>query len=413
MKTQKGFKLANNIFTLVRILSTFVFLSFVALVMMLVGFPWYLSVFLFSFALLLLVLQIRNTRKALAEVKTPDSEPDTFTGGEIREEENPFKKQGGFGLLGVIIAITVIGLIIGAGYVLVQKKSDNGTQIDITEKSNTDSTLGEKEGKRLIKEQKKRPVESRLLDCGEDIDCFISAQKSGRDAKVKFISAVSPFTATLMETKFIKNEGEHIYHQKTVSNDISVENYIKMFKAKASPSEIAKLNAMSDSQIKAQLTAMKKWSEQSLKARKDAERSCVYDKPSDLTALLKKWEEGSFSNKDWDFARVCVNRNLLENPDCTLQPASSGPDEKPSSLRLSEISIANSASSMSFSVVNFKGSASNVLWKAGNSGIVKISPNTGKTVKITPVSPGKTKLIITDSAVNNCQISIPVTVNSR
>jgi len=413
MKAQKGVKLASNVFILVKILSTFVFLSFVALVMMLIGFPWYLPTFIFSFALLLLVLQIRNTRKALSEAKNPDPEPDTFSGREISEEKGSFKGQEGFGLLAVVAIIAVIGFALAGGYLLTQKAPK--TEKQNNENQTTSTAVSEKDTQEpAVKKNTKQAASRQALDCEKDFDCFIEAQKNGKDAKVKFVSLRNPFMATLMQTKFYKNKNEYIYHQTMIPNEYSVKDYIKDFKAKASPKEVAKLETMSDSQIEAQLASMKKWSEQAMGAQKDTERSCVYDKPSNLIAFLKKWETGSFSNKDWDFATLCVNRNLLENPDCTLQPASSGPNEKPSSLRVSEISVNRRAvSAFSFGVSGFSGGESEVAWRIENKNIARLSAFNGKDVKIIPTGVGKTNLVVTDTSVKDCQITVPVTVTGN
>ena len=381
-KIVKRIGVAGSIFTLFKIVASFIFLSVIAIVLALFGLPWYIWISMLAFAILLLVLQIKRVKRIMSvDVNSQDSYSDTIN--TINKQ-----KQGGFAFIVAIVIAIIIGLVFVVGYMQLKKGQDKGSQVSTQTAVKT------------------------ILDCGKDIDCFIKAQKNKKDAKVKFVSVSNPFMATIMETKFYKKGNKYIYHQTVAPNEYGVDEYIEDFRAKASSEEVAKLNAMPREEIKARLESMKKWSGQALSMKKDMEKSCIYDDPAGLISILQKWKTGSLSNKDWDFARVCVNRNLFENPDCTLQPASSGPEDKPSSLRLSEIKInKNAVTSFSFGAANFKGEENEVLWRVENKSVAEVSPSSGKSVKITPVGLGETKLIITDSTVDNCQISIPIIVN--
>lgn len=126
----------------------------------------------------------------------------------------------------------------------------------------------------------------------ENFDCFIEASEDCDPAKLSYTASVELFgmmsTATThMELKGMEDD-KCIYYQRTESSSVEFTDELvqQMLDSGLTQEEIDQQEQISNEA--AQETA-------------GMEKTCKFD-TDDLTDILERWKQGSFSTEDWDVA---------------------------------------------------------------------------------------------------------------
>lgn len=77
---------------------------------------------------------------------------------------------------------------------------------------------------------------------------------------------------------------------------------------------------------------------------------------------------------------------------------------------LLNVTLAKGVSSQ-ITALGFKGLENKISWIVKDTKIATVSPSTGKTAQLKSVGLGSTQLTVTDNAIVDCSVSIPVTIN--
>jgi hypothetical protein len=125
-------------------------------------------------------------------------------------------------------------------------------------------------------------------DCGENIDCFISAAETCTEASMVRTTSINLFgmiatAKSLMEIRGIEG-GKCSYYQRTLENSVSFSNEMI---------EQARAANKTDEEIAAQL----KTANDSAKSTVGFEVTCEFD-TAELASMLKRWKAGTASSSD-------------------------------------------------------------------------------------------------------------------
>ncbi|MFN3302015.1 MAG: hypothetical protein ACK413_03255 [Patescibacteria group bacterium] len=161
--------------------------------------------------------------------------------------------QKGIALIVIILIIVGVLIIVGGAYYFARQKS--------TEIKQPVS----------IPAPEEKPLEP--IDCGTSIDCFISASETCSPAKTVYTVTVDIFGVKLTTTLFLELKGEEtgkcVFYLRTEKIDLAFPSNV--------PQEV----------VNQQKAIYKK-----LEGR---DGTCKFN-TSDLTAMLKRWKEGTFES---------------------------------------------------------------------------------------------------------------------
>lgn len=144
-------------------------------------------------------------------------------------------------------------------------------------------------------------VPSALVDCKEDMDCFIRAAQTCRRATVTRTSSLSVFGITITPTWFIETRNKRA-GQCTV--------YMRTEKVEAKINEATKRSLLANGMTPAEFEEMSAEAEKHAHGGEGADGICVF-KANDYLALLKRWNAGTYSTEDWKLGR-CKGRMFPE-----------------------------------------------------------------------------------------------------
>jgi len=131
------------------------------------------------------------------------------------------------------------------------------------------------------------------IDCQTDIDCFIEASANCQPVTVTHTVTIDMFGLVMTSRAFLEIKGleadKCVFYMKTEQIDIEFsEELIQQMLAGGATQE----------QIEEQEKAA---NEQADMATEGADGACRFD-TADLTAMLLRWQEGTFSSEDWAVA---------------------------------------------------------------------------------------------------------------
>lgn len=263
-----------------------------------------------------------------------------------------------------IIVPAIIIAVIGVSVFFIF--SEKGT---ITETKKTETII-----------PKEEPIEpAGPVDCGTNLDCFITASQNCEPSKVintitTEILGVKQTTTSFFEIKGLE-ENKCIFYIRTEKIDLSF------------PPEISQEIVNQQKEI--------------YKKLEGRDGTCEFN-TNDLTSMLNKWKVGSFSVEDWAAASCegTMFAQQIEIPkgDCQLQ-----------SQIVSMESLKGVDSSIEVS--GFKGDANTVSWISKNPEIASVEPAKGNSTMVKTHKIGTTVIIATDNSVGStCTVSISVKV---
>jgi len=135
---------------------------------------------------------------------------------------------------------------------------------------------------------------SNASDCGTNADCLIEASKTCEPVRATYATTVDLMGVLTYATNTLEIKGADSTTNKCIF-------FMKVEKAEVKFSEDAvkklKDQGLTDGQIRAQEAQMNKQAQSTVGTQRD----CKF-KTDDLTAMLTRWKQGTYSTRDWDSA---------------------------------------------------------------------------------------------------------------
>ncbi len=217
------------------------------------------------------------------------------------------------------------------------------------------------------------------IDCGTNLDCFITASQNCKPSKVTNtittkIIGVEQTTTSFWEIKGLE-ENKCLFYIRTEKIDLIF------------PPEFSQEIVNQQKEI--------------YKKLEGRDGTCKFN-TNDLTSLLNRWKVGSFSTEDWAVA-ICEGTKFVQTidipkGDCRLQ------------VSIMSMELMKGVSS-SVTVSGFKGDADMVSWISKNPEIASVEPAKGDSTMVKTHKIGTTVIIATDNSVGStCTVSISVKI---
>lgn len=232
-----------------------------------------------------------------------------------------------------------------------------------------------------------------ILNCGstQDYSCFINASKTCRPAKWALTQEMNLFGVLSYSTKYFEikgysSEGKCIYYEKYLSGGIEYTDALVS-------------SLMQQGYTPDQIDEMEESTREDFSYSIGQEKICRFNR-ADLTELLIRWKEGSFSTSDYDNTE-CYPHSTF---DCKLDFVDN--------MVISGISISSMDSALQSIIISVKGfsDSSKIVWSVENSSVIRLYPLTGNYSKIYPLKVGKTVIVIKDTSLSSCELRTPFEV---
>ncbi len=211
-------------------------------------------------------------------------------GGTPTPQSSPQKEPNKSSKLWIIIGVIVI-LIIGASAFFIFSGKPANTQ---TSPGGLNVSQTPSESPNVSPE-----ASTNIVDCGADIDCFITASQNCNPAKVMYTTTINLMgqitSTTYLELKGMQGDKCILYMQtKNSTAKFTDEMVQKMLAGGATQEQIKQQEQMIN---------------ENLKKTEGKYQTCKFD-INDLTDMLKRWKSGSYSSEDFKNAECTGNYQL-------------------------------------------------------------------------------------------------------